>query len=97
MADAVSESFSGRRETEVTSMSRSSSRLSFFSSLGVPEATLVCASALPAQATKTKTISLGAEKPSRFRDRALPPSTAENSFIVSDNSQTREEHELNVK
>jgi len=35
MADAVSDNFSGRLETEVTSISINSSRLSFFNALGL--------------------------------------------------------------
>src|SRR2546423_802352 len=81
MADAVSDSFSGRRETEVTSMFNSSSRLSFFSWLAVPTATLVCANPTPAQARKIRMPGPSAGKNTTFR-KAWLSGTTEISFIL---------------
>src|SRR5213075_1444268 len=91
MAEAVSDNFSGRRETEVTSMFKSSSRLSFFSSPGLPATVVVCASAPPVQPIKANTIKLSAVKPGRTKEPGLPAGLADNSFICSDDSQTANE------
>src|SRR5438445_7884012 len=61
MADAVSDNFSGRLETEVTSMSMSSSTLNLFSLLGGGRDSCVCAKASLAKMTRTNVMKVKAQ------------------------------------
>src|SRR5712692_10519295 len=60
IADAVSDNFSGRLETEVTSTSMSCSRLNFFSAVGDDSASGVWATPWPAQTSRPSAAKAGA-------------------------------------
>src|SRR2546426_12339677 len=65
MAEAVSDNFSGRFDTEVTSMSISSSTLNFFNALGGGRASCVWAEASSAKMTRPKATNVDLEDQAR--------------------------------